>query len=148
MHKNSMNKVILVGHLGQDPELKAVSDGFHVVNISVATNETYKKKGDSEYTDKTEWHRCVAFGKTADYISNYITKGRLVYIDGRLRTRKWQDKSGNDKYTTEVMIETITMLGKGDNSQGNFNKASANTNTNTNANDNNQAQDNDDDLPF
>ncbi|MEA3500503.1 MAG: single-stranded DNA-binding protein [Candidatus Marinimicrobia bacterium] len=139
MHKNSMNKVILVGHLGQDPELKSTSTNIHVVNISVATNQTFKRKNDNEYTERTEWHRCVAFGKTADYIANYLSKGRLVYIDGRLQTRKWQDKDGNDKYTTEVMIETITMLGKGDNSQQNFQKQKTESN---------DSQAEDDDLPF
>lgn len=139
MHKNSMNKVILVGHLGQDPELKSTSSNIHVVNISVATNQTFKRKEDTEYTEKTEWHRCVAFGKTADYISNYISKGRLVYIDGRLQTRKWQDKDGNDRYSTDVIIETITMLGKGDSSQQNYSKQKAKPDDNQNE---------DDDLPF
>jgi single-strand DNA-binding protein len=144
MHKNSMNKVILVGHLGQDPELKSTSTNIHVVNISVATNESFKRKDETEYTDKTEWHRCVAFGKTADYITNYITKGRLVYIDGRLQTRKWTDKDNNTRYSTEVMIETIMMLGKGDGSQQNVsNQSTSNQNTGS---DNDQAED--DDLPF
>ena len=144
MHKNSMNKVILVGHLGQDPELKSTSTNIHVVNISVATNESFKKKDETEYTDRTEWHRCVAFGKTADYIANYITKGRLVYVDGRLQTRKWTDKDNNTRYSTEVMIETIMMLGKGDGSQQNVsNQSTSNQNTGL---DNGQAED--DDLPF
>ncbi len=144
MHKNSMNKVILVGHLGQDPELKSTSTNIHVVNISVATNESFKRKDETEYTDRTEWHRCVAFGKTADYITNYITKGRLVYIDGRLQTRKWTDKDNNTRYSTEVMIETIMMLGKGDGSQQNVsNQSTSNQNTGS---DNGQAED--DDLPF
>ncbi len=144
MHKNSMNKVILVGHLGQDPELKSTSTNIHVVNISVATNESFKRKDETEYTDRTEWHRCVAFGKTADYITNYITKGRLVYVDGRLQTRKWTDKDNNTRYSTEVMIETIMMLGKGDGSQQNVsNQSTSNQNTES---DNGQAED--DDLPF
>lgn len=144
MHKNSMNKVILVGHLGQDPELKSTSTNIHVVNISIATNESFKRKDETEYTDRTEWHRCVAFGKTADYITNYITKGRLVYVDGRLQTRKWTDKDNNTRYSTEVMIETIMMLGKGDGSQQNVsNQSTSNQNTGS---DNGQAED--DDLPF
>ncbi len=144
MHKNSMNKVILVGYLGQDPELKSTANNLHVVNISVATNETFKKKNESEYSDKTEWHRCVAFGKTADYISNYITKGRLVYVDGKLQTRKWQDKDGNDRYSTDIMIETITMLGRGDGSNQNISKQNV-SKPNTVTND---SQADDDDLPF
>ena len=144
MHKNSMNKVILVGYLGQDPELKSTSNNMHVVNISIATNETFKRKGESEYTDKTEWHRCVAFGKTADYISTYITKGRLVYIDGKLQTRKWTDKDNNTRYSTDVMIETIILLGKNDSFQPKVsNENISNQDTVSN---NNQSED--DDLPF
>ena len=114
------------------------------MNINVATNESFKRKDETEYTDRTEWHRCVAFGKTADYIANYITKGRLVYVDGRLQTRKWTDKDNNTRYSTEVMIETIMMLGKGDGSQQNVsNQSTSNQNTGS---DNGQAED--DDLPF
>ena len=109
MHKNSMNKVILVGRLGQNPEQRATPSGTAVTNFSVATNETYKTQN-GEYNDNTEWHRCVAFGKTAEYIGNYFTKGRLVYIDGRLRTRKWTDTSNVTHYTTEVMVDTGMLL--------------------------------------
>ncbi|MEA2076595.1 MAG: single-stranded DNA-binding protein [Candidatus Marinimicrobia bacterium] len=110
MHKNSMNKVILVGRLGQNPEQRATPSGTAVTNFSVATNETYKNQS-GEYQDSAEWHRCVAFGKTAEYIGNFFTKGRLVYIDGRLRTRKWQDKNNSaTHYTTEVMVDTAMLL--------------------------------------
>ena len=109
MHKNSMNKVVLVGRLGQNPEQRATPSGTAVTNFSVATNETYKNQS-GEYQDSTEWHRCVAFGKTAEYIGNFFTKGRLVYIDGRLRTKKWQDKDNVTHYTTEVMVDTAMLL--------------------------------------
>ncbi|MBN2780492.1 MAG: single-stranded DNA-binding protein [Candidatus Marinimicrobia bacterium] len=109
MHKNSMNKVILVGRLGQNPEQRATPGGTSVTNFSLATNETYKAQN-GEYTDNTEWHRCVAFGKTAEYIGNFFTKGRLVYVDGRLRTRKWTDANNATHYTTEVNVDTAMLL--------------------------------------
>ena len=109
MHKNSMNKVILVGRLGQNPEQRATPAGTTVTNFSMATNETYKTQS-GEYTDNTEWHRCVAFGKTAEYIGNFFTKGRLVYVDGRIRTRKWTDANNNNRYTTEIMVDTAMLL--------------------------------------
>lgn len=112
MHKNSMNKVVLVGRLGQDPEQRATPSGTAVVNFSVATNETRKDQS-GQYVDSTEWHRCVSFGKQAEFIGRYFTKGRLVYIDGRLRTRKWQDKNNATHYTTEIMVDTAMLLDRG-----------------------------------
>jgi len=109
MHKNSMNKVVLVGRLGQNPEQRAIPSGTAVTNFSVATNET-RKNQNGEYTDTTEWHRCVSFGKTAEYIGNYFTKGRLVYIEGRLRTRKWTDNNHATHYTTEIMVDIAMLL--------------------------------------
>jgi single-strand DNA-binding protein len=109
MHKNSMNKVVLVGRLGQNPEQRATPAGTAVTNFSVATNETYKTQN-GDYNDNTEWHRCVAFGKTAEYIGNFFTKGRLVYVDGRLRTRKWTDNNNVTHYTTEIMVDTAMLL--------------------------------------
>ncbi len=109
MHKNSMNKVVLVGRLGQNPEQRVTPNGIAVTNFSVATHGTYKTK-EGNYNDSTEWHRCVAFGKTAEYIGNFFTKGRLVYIDGRLKTRKWTDSSNVTHYTTEIMVDTAMLL--------------------------------------
>lgn len=117
MHKNSMNKVVLVGRLGQNPEQRATPSGTAVTNFSVATNETYKNQS-GEYQDSTEWHRCVAFGKTAEYIGNFFTKGRLVYVDGRLRTRKWQDNNNATHYTTEIMVDTAMLLDRAQQSDG------------------------------
>jgi single-strand DNA-binding protein len=117
MHKNSMNKVVLVGRLGQNPEQRATPSGTAVTNLSVATNETRKNQS-GEYQDSTEWHRCVAFGKTAEYIGNFFTKGRLVYIEGRLRTRKWQDNNNATHYTTEVMVDTAMLLDRAPQSDG------------------------------
>lgn len=112
-----MNKVVLVGRLGQNPEQRATPSGTAVTNFSVATNETYKNQS-GEYQDSTEWHRCVAFGKTAEYIGNFFTKGRLVYIDGRLRTRKWQDNNNATHYTTEIMVDTAMLLDRAQQSDG------------------------------
>jgi len=117
MHKNSMNKVVLVGRLGQNPEQRATPSGTAVTNFSVATNETYKNQS-GEYQDNTEWHRCVAFGKTAEYIGNFFTKGRLVYVDGRLRTRKWQDNNNATHYTTEINVDTAMLLDRNPQNQG------------------------------
>lgn len=117
MHKNSMNKVVLVGRLGQNPEQRATPSGTAVTNFSVATNETYKNQS-GEYQDSTEWHRCVAFGKTAEYIGNFFTKGRLVYIDGRLRTRKWQDNNNATHYTTEINVDTAMLLDRAQQQDG------------------------------
>ena len=117
MHKNSMNKVVLVGRLGQNPEQRAIPSGTAVTNFSVATNET-RKNQNGEYTDSTEWHRCVSFGKTAEYIGNYFTKGRLVFIEGRLRTRKWNDKDNATHYTTEIMVDIAMLLDRAQHSDG------------------------------
>jgi len=117
MHKNSMNKVVLVGRLGQNPEQRAIPSGTAVTNFSVATNET-RKNQNGEYTDTTEWHRCVSFGKTAEYIGNYFTKGRLVYVEGRLRTRKWNDKDNVTHYTTEIMVDIAMLLDRAQPSGG------------------------------
>ncbi len=117
MHKNSMNKVVLVGRLGQNPEQRAIPSGTAVTNFSVATNET-RKNQNGEYMDSTEWHRCVSFGKTAEYIGNYFTKGRLVYVEGRLRTRKWNDNNNATHYTTEIMVDTAMLLDRAQQSDG------------------------------
>ncbi len=103
MAGNNINKVILVGRLGQDPKLSYLPSGSPVANFSVATSETYKDR-DGNRQEKTEWHRVAVFGRSAEFCGNYLTKGRLVYIEGTLRTRKWQDQQGQDRYTTEVVV--------------------------------------------
>lgn len=156
MHKNSMNKVVLVGRLGQNAEQKALPNGNAVANFSVATNETYKNQ-QGTYTDTTEWHRCVSFGKTATYIGNFFTKGRLVYIEGRLKTRKWDDKNNTTHYTTEINVDTAMLLGgrsDGDSNGGGGVYAPKNQNSYQNnqpANNNQPAPmmpDNEEELPF
>jgi len=114
-----INKVILVGNLGQDPEIRYTADGRPIANFSLATSETWKDKNSGERREKTEWHRVVVFGKLAEICGEYLSKGRQVYIEGRLQTRKWQGQDGQDRYTTEVVVDirgTMQMLGTRENS--------------------------------
>ncbi|MGE5855043.1 MAG: single-stranded DNA-binding protein [Syntrophaceae bacterium] len=104
-----VNKVILIGRLGADPEVRYTQEGMMVTNLRVATNE-YRKDKSGERVDRTEWHRVVAFGKLAEICGNYLSKGRLVYIEGSLRTRQWEDKEGNKRSTTEIMANNMQML--------------------------------------
>ena len=106
----SVNKVILVGNLGQTPELKYTPSGQAVCNLSIATNEAWTGK-DGQKQEKTEWHRLVLFGKLAELAGQYLQKGRQVYIEGKLQTRSWQDKDGQTRYTTEVVGQTMQFLG-------------------------------------
>ncbi|MDE1943643.1 MAG: single-stranded DNA-binding protein [Betaproteobacteria bacterium] len=106
----SVNKVILVGNLGRDPEVRYMPDGGAITNISVATTDTWKDKS-GEKQERTEWHRVAFFGKLAEIAGEYLKKGSQVYVEGRLQTRKWQDKDGQDKYTTEIVADRMQMLG-------------------------------------
>ncbi len=110
-----INKVILVGTLGKDPETRYTPTGVAITSYSVATNESWKDKQTGEKQERTEWHNITAFGKLAEICSEYLKKGSQVYIEGSLRTEKWQDKSGNDRYTTKIIASEMQMLGgKGD----------------------------------
>ena len=106
----SVNKVIIVGNLGRDPETRYMPDGGAITNVSVATTEQWKDKN-GEKQEKTEWHRVAFFGKLAEIAGEYLKKGSQVYVEGRLQTRKWQDKDGADKYTTEIVANAMQMLG-------------------------------------
>lgn len=106
-----INKVIVVGNLGQDPETRYMPSGSAVTNMTVATNEMWKDKQTGEQKERTEWHRVAMFGKLAEIAAEYLRKGSQVYIEGKLRTRKWQDKQGNDRYTTEIIADEMQMLG-------------------------------------
>ena len=106
-----VNKVILVGNLGQKPEMRYTATQSAVANLSVATTESWKDKESGEMRDKTEWHRVVYFGKLAEIVEKYLDKGSSVYIEGKLQTRKWQDKNGADRWTTEIVGSELTMLG-------------------------------------
>jgi len=108
-----INKVIIVGNLGADPEVRTTNSGTKIANLRIATSERIKK-GD-QWEEHTEWHRVVVFGRTAEVVEQYAQKGRQLYIEGRIRTRKWQDQSGADRYSTEVIGDTVKLLGgKGD----------------------------------
>jgi single-strand DNA-binding protein len=104
----SVNKVILIGNLGRDPELRYTKNGQAVANFTLATNDAFTKDGQRE--ERTEWHRIVAWGKTAELCTQYLTKGRTVYIEGALRTREWEDKEGHKRQTTEVHAQTVQFL--------------------------------------
>ena len=105
MASRGVNKVILVGNLGQDPDVKHMPSGGAVANITIATSESWKDKNTGEQRKKTEWHKVAIFGKLAEVAGEYLRKGSQVYIEGQLQTRKWQDQNGQDRYTTEVVVQ-------------------------------------------
>ncbi len=105
-----INKVILIGNLGQDPETRYMPSGGAVTNLRLATNESWKDKQSGEMKEKTEWHSVAMFGRLAEIAAEYLRKGSQVYVEGRLQTRKWQDRDGNDRYTTEVVANEMQML--------------------------------------
>lgn len=106
-----VNKVIIVGNLGQDPETRYMPSGAAVTNFTVATNESWKDKQTGEQKDRTEWHRVAMFNRLAEIAAEYLRKGSQVYIEGKLRTRKWQGQDGQDRYTTEIIADEMQMLG-------------------------------------
>lgn len=107
-----INKVILIGNLGQDPDMRSTASGASVANLRIATTERRKDR-DGNWNDHTEWHSVVSFGRTAENVGKYCRKGKQVYIEGRLQTRKWQDRDGRDRYSTEVVADNIRFLGGG-----------------------------------
>lgn len=106
-----VNKAILIGNLGRDPEVRYSPSGSAVANVTLATSESWKDKNSGEKQEKTEWHRVVFFGRLAEIAGEYLKKGSQVYVEGRLQTRKWQDKEGHDRYTTEIVANEMQMLG-------------------------------------
>ena len=106
-----INKVILIGNLGADPETRAMPSGSQVANLRIATSESWRDKTSGEQQERTEWHRVALFGRLAEIAAEYLRKGSQVYIEGSLRTRKWQDKQGNERYSTEIIGNEIQMLG-------------------------------------
>ncbi len=112
MAKGSVNKVILIGNLGRDPEVRFTPNGLAVANVTIATSEVWKDKASGENQERTEWHRVVFYNRLAEIAGEYLRKGSKIFIEGRLQTRKWQDKTTNqDRYTTEVIADTLEMLG-------------------------------------
>lgn len=114
----SVNKVILVGNLGRDPEIKYMPSGDAIANIAVATTDKWKDKATGEQKEATEWHRISFFGKLAEIVGQYLTKGSQVYVEGKLKTRKYTDKDGIEKYSTEIVADTMQMLGSRQASSG------------------------------
>jgi single-strand DNA-binding protein len=119
MAKGTVNKVIILGRLGQDPEVRYMPSGNAVANVNIATNDGYKDKQTGQYIDVTEWHRVVIFNKMAEVVQQYCKKGSQLYVEGRIRTNKWQDQTGADRYTTEIIANEIQLMGG--NSQGGSN---------------------------
>ena len=146
-----VNKAILVGNLGRDPELRQTPSGQSVCNFTVATSESWTDKN-GERVERTEWHRIVAWGKTGELCAQYLSKGRTVYVEGRIQTREWEDKDGNKRYTTEINAQTVQFIGPrsgGDGSMdggGSFGGGSARSGGGSGGND--PAPPMDDDIPF
>ena len=114
-----VNKVTLIGNLGNDPEVRYGASGNAVANVSLATTESWRDKDSGEQQEKTEWHRVVFFGKLAEIVAEYLKKGRQIYVEGRLQTNKWEDKEGNDRYTTQIVANEMQMLGSRDDNSSN-----------------------------
>ncbi len=153
-----VNKVILVGNLGKDPETRYMPSGGAVTNISIATSESWKDKQTGEQQERTEWHNIAFFGRLAEIAAEYLRKGSQVYVEGRLRTRKWQDKQGQDRWTTEIVAEEMQMLDSRSGGAAPFEGGSGGSrsqstpgptaSTSANAQPGPPADDFDDDIPF
>ncbi|CAB4159263.1 Ssb Single-stranded DNA-binding protein [uncultured Caudovirales phage] len=115
---SSVNKAIIVGNVGNDPEVRYTSNGAAIANFSIATSRTWKDKTSGERQEETEWHRVVAFDRTAEIVGQYVAKGGKVYVEGRLKTRRWEDKEGITRYTTEIMVDNLVLLGGRDDDGG------------------------------
>ncbi len=139
----SVNKVILLGRVGNDPEVKFMPSGNAVVNLSIATNRKFKNQDSGSYEDKTEWHRVVFFNKPAETIGQYVKKGQQLYVEGRLQTRKWQDKDGVEKYSTDIISDNFTFVGSKSDSTDTFSQNNQDNNGFTN-----QDIIKDEDIPF
>ncbi|AHA27786.1 Single-stranded DNA-binding protein [Candidatus Liberibacter americanus str. Sao Paulo] len=153
---SSVNKVILVGNLGSDPEVRHTQDGRKIVNIRIATSDTWKDRNTSERREKTEWHSIVVFAEElCKIIEQYLRKGSKIYLEGSLQTRKWQDQSGNNRYTTEVIMRSMVMLGGRKDYPNEDKQSSENLNDNVfesrysqNKDSSTLSEDLDDDIPF
>ena len=137
----SVNKVILIGNLGADPELKYMPSGDPVANFSIATTETYRDR-DGNQQKKTEWHKIVAFRKLAEICGEYLKKGKQVYVEGKIQTRSWEDNSGVKRYTTEIVANQMQMLGRKDEYDD------VDSNQSSQSSDSQKVENNEDDLPF
>ena len=140
MQKGSLNKVILIGHLGQDPEVSYTPKGTAVANLGIATNESWKDQS-GELQERTEWHRVNMYGRMAETAKEFMKKGQMVYVEGRLHTREWEDQNQIKRKTTEIRCDNFTMLGRKSESQGSSPQGSS-------APQNPESSNTDDDLPF
>jgi len=127
-----VNKVILVGNCGKDPETRYMPSGGAVTNISIATSESWTDKQSGQKQERTEWHNVVFFNRLAEIAGEYLRKGSQIYVEGSLRTRKWQDKSGNDRYTTEIVANEMQMLGSRGAGGGDYSAPASNASSNSN----------------
>ena len=147
----SVNKVILVGNLGKDPEIRHLENGATVANFSIATSENYKDRKTGEKVSQTEWHNIVAWRGLAEIAEKYLKKGQKVYIEGKLKTRSWQDQNGNNRYSTEVITDNLTMLGSAIQNENTSNLSGGQTNKaseNKISENEFSAPNDEDDLPF
>ncbi len=144
-----VNKAIILGSLGQDPDIRYTAGGAAVANISIATNEQWKDKESGEMQERTEWHRVVFFGRLAEIVGEYLRKGSQVYVEGRIQTRKWQDKEGQDRYTTEIVANEMQMLGsKSGGTTASFDQSPQQQSSPAVSSEKNSSDDFDDDIPF
>lgn len=142
----SINKVILIGNLGKNPEIRHLENGASVANFSIATSENYKDRKSGEKVSQTEWHNIVLWRGLADIAEKFLKKGDKVYIEGKLKTRSWQDQDGKNRYSTEVIADNLTMLGKSP--ENNINNNPISTNSSENKTDDFSEPNQTDDLPF
>lgn len=143
----SLNKVMLIGNLGKDPEVRYTASGQAVGNFPIATTEKWKNKDSGQFEEKTEWHNIVVWGKVAELCREYLSKGRSVYVEGRLQTRSWEDQNGQKRYTTEVVAQTVQFLGGRGNSSGSSYEAPSQSGSASKA-DSPPSFDEDEDIPF
>lgn len=153
----SVNKVIILGRLGQDPEIKYTPSGAAVCNFSLATSETWNDKNSGQKQERTEWHRIVVWGKLAELCNQYLSKGRQAFVEGKLQTRAWDDKNGQKRYTTEINATTVQFIGGASTGASNndYNQSAPSQGNNNNSNNNNNGYDistdasfASDDIPF
>ncbi|HKK13105.1 MAG TPA: single-stranded DNA-binding protein [Gammaproteobacteria bacterium] len=144
-----VNKAILIGNLGKDPEVRYLPSGSAVANITLATSEQWKDKQTGEQQERTEWHNVAFFGRLAEIVGEYLKKGSQIYVEGSLRTRKWQDKNGNDRYTTEIIANEMQMLGSRGGGSASYNQdRGASRSQPAPASGGGAADEFDDDIPF
>lgn len=145
--RNSLNKAMIIGHVGADPEMRYTNNNTPVTNLSVATNTTSQDQQGNRQ-DQTEWHRVNLFGRLAEVAQNYLKKGSMVYVEGRLQTRQYEDRDGNTRYSTEILANTMTMLGNRSGAMDSNNQEAAGAQTSAQGQQQPDASEPDDDLPF